>query len=212
MADAKCKTCRRIGEKLFLKGERCFTPKCAVVRKPYAPGSHGKKRGRAPSEYSRQLHEKQKLKALYGVSETQFRRYVTVAAARHGQSVEELMSQLERRLDNTVFRLGLAFSRSVARQLASHGHLLVNNKRVTIPSYAVRPGDLISVRKESLQKPPFKEALERVKKYTPRRGLTLTARHSPPKWHAFQTPRTLEYSLPTSRPFLSIIHARIFIH
>lgn len=165
--DAKCKICRRAGEKLFLKGERCFTPKCGVVRKPYAPGVHGKRRGRALSEYGRQLREKQKLKALYGLTEAQFRRYVVAAAAHRGRSVEELMAQLERRLDNVVFRTGIAFSRSIARQLTSHGHITVNGKRITIPSYAVRPGDIIGIRKESADKPPLKEARERIKKYTP---------------------------------------------
>ncbi|MDP3795040.1 MAG: 30S ribosomal protein S4 [bacterium] len=173
MSEAKCKICRHVGEKLFLKGERCFTPKCAVVRKPYKPGVHGKRRGRAPSEYGRQLLEKQKLKALYGVREEQFRRYIASASGQESNNIEALLSGLERRLDNAVFRLGLGFSRSIARQLTSHGHILVNGKRITIPSYPVGPGDVLTIRKESADKGPFKDVSERLKKYTPPAWLTL---------------------------------------
>lgn len=146
---SKCKRCRRAGEKLFLKGERCSTPKCAMVRKPYAPGFHGGKRGGRParrSEYGTQLNEKQKLRFLYGVSESQFSTYVAKALANKSQDVgSSLVQSLESRLDNVVFRLGFAVSRSLARQMVSHGHVLVNGKRVTIASFTVKNNDEVKL-------------------------------------------------------------------
>jgi len=147
--ESKCKRCRRAGEKLFLKGDRCSTPKCAMVRKPYAPGFHGGKRGGRParrSEFGAQLNEKQKLRFLYGVSESQFSTYVAKALANKTQDVAmSLVQSLESRLDNVVFRLGFAVSRSLARQMVSHGHILVNNKRVTIASFKVKDGDEVKL-------------------------------------------------------------------
>ncbi|MBI2624693.1 30S ribosomal protein S4 [Candidatus Parcubacteria bacterium] len=160
--NAKCKTCRAVGEKLFLKGERCFSPKCAVIRKPYPPGVHGKRKRRAPSEYGRQLQAKQKLRALYGVGEKQFQRYIEA-----GRLGEQLMSKLEARLDNTVFRAGFALSRSIARQLVGHGHFTVNSRRVDVPSFVVGPGMTVAVRPASRSKAPFQGLAERLQKHEP---------------------------------------------
>lgn len=156
-----CKLCRREGEKLFLKGERCMTPKCAMERRAYPPGQHGRgtqfrRRGRA-SEYSRQLREKQKVRRLYGVLERQFRRYYKEASRRKGQTGANLLTLLESRLDNVVYRMGFADSRAQARQLVQHGHFWFNGRPTNIPSRLVKPGDVISVRQQSRQKNFFKE-------------------------------------------------------
>lgn len=157
-----CKICRRMGEKL------CGRAKCAAIRKPYPPGGRAKKRRRQSStEYSKQLREKQKVKALYGLGERQFRRYVQHALTQRGKTIESLLSRLERRLDNVAYRLGFASSLPAARQLAAHGHFMVNGKRVTVPSYRVDPGDVIEVRSGSRERAPFREMQERLKKYTP---------------------------------------------
>ena len=140
--DASCRLCRRAGEKLFLKGERCLGPKCALTRRAVAPGMHGNSRRRRVSDYGLQLREKQKAKATYGVLERQFRRYYDLAS-RQANTGFGLLSLLERRLDNVVYRAGLAQSRAQARQLISHGHFQVNGKRTGIPSYQVRPDDLV---------------------------------------------------------------------
>lgn len=167
MENAKCKICRSVGEKLFLKGERCFTPKCAVIRKPYPPGVHGQKRRRGLSEYGQQLKEKQKVRALYGVGERQFRRYFDEVSHEAGLVGENLMAKLEARLDNAIFRAGFALSRSIARQLVSHGHFFVNGRRVDIPSYSVRSGDVITVRPASRALGPFNDLASRLKKHEP---------------------------------------------
>jgi small subunit ribosomal protein S4 len=143
--DPKCKQCRREGMKLFLKGERCLTEKCAIERRPYPPGQHG--RGRIKqSEYLTQLREKQKAKRYYGVLERQFRTYYEKASRKSGVTGDNLLRQLECRLDNIVYRLGFAASRAQARQLVRHGHFFVNGRRVNIPSYQVRPDDVLSVK------------------------------------------------------------------
>lgn len=170
MENAKCKTCRALGEKLFLKGERCFSPKCAIIRKPYPPGVHGKGKRRKPSEYGQQLKEKQKVRAIYDVGERQFRRYVREAGREAGRVGEQLMAKLESRLDNAVFRAGFALSRSIARQLVTHGHLSVNARRVDIPSFAVAPGMVIAIRPASRSRAPFEGLAERL------------AKHAPPVW------------------------------
>lgn len=139
-----CRLCRREGVKLYLKGERCYTSKCAIERRKYAPGQHGQ-RQRKLAEYGVQLREKQKLKRIYRVLERQFRTYFKEAVRRRGVTGELLLQQLETRLDNTVFRMGFASSRRQARQLVNHGHFRVNGKKVNIPSYVVRPGDVISL-------------------------------------------------------------------
>jgi small subunit ribosomal protein S4 len=143
--DPKCRVCRRAGVKLFLKGTRCFSPKCPIERRGGQPPGMHKDRRRQVSEYGTQLFEKQKVKALYGVSERQFRRYFDRALKVKGATGEALIQLLERRLDNAVFRLGLTPSRSVARQLVSHGHVVVDDKAVTIPSLSVKPGMVISI-------------------------------------------------------------------
>lgn len=141
----RCRLCRREGIKLYLKGNRCFTDKCPVDRRSYAPGEHGQRRKKL-SEYGIQLREKQKARRIYGVLERQFRRYFQLAERSRGVTGETLLQVLERRLDNVVYRLGLAASRSEARQLVRHGHFSVNDRKVNIPSYMVREGDVIAVR------------------------------------------------------------------
>jgi small subunit ribosomal protein S4 len=144
----KCRVCRREGMKLFLKGERCLTEKCAVERRSYPPGEHG--RGRIKqSEYLLQLREKQKARRYYGLLEKQFRNYYEKAAQRSGITGENLLRLLETRLDNVVYRLGFAASRAQARQVVRHGHFLVNGRRVNIPSYQVKPGDVVQMRDAS---------------------------------------------------------------
>jgi small subunit ribosomal protein S4 len=144
----QCKQCRREGQKLFLKGQRCLTEKCGVERRSYPPGEHGRGRVRA-SEYRQQLREKQKARRYYQILERQFRNYYEKAASQPGVTGENLLRLLERRLDNVLVRLGFAASRRQARQLISHGHWMVNGRRVDIPSYQVRPDDVISIRAES---------------------------------------------------------------
>ena len=141
---ADCRLCRRVGAKLFLKGDRCCTEKCALERRNYAPGEAGKKRVKE-SEYRMQLREKQKTKRIYGILEKQFRGYYDMANRQEGVTGENLLRILESRLDNVVYRLGFAKSRAEARQQVRHGHILVNGKRVDIPSFRVRPGDLVAV-------------------------------------------------------------------
>jgi small subunit ribosomal protein S4 len=140
-----CKLCRREGTKLFLKGSRCLSDKCAIERRNYPPGEHGRRRGRRPSDYHVQLREKQKVKRIYGVFERQFRKYFKEAAQQRGITGEALLTALERRLDNVVYRMGLGLSRPHARQIIRHGHVQVNGGRVNIPSYQVGQGDVISV-------------------------------------------------------------------
>ncbi|HUT75347.1 MAG TPA: 30S ribosomal protein S4 [Armatimonadota bacterium] len=152
--DARCRQCRREGTRLFLKGDRCYTPKCAVERRTYPPGQHGQRR-RKVSDYGLQLREKQKLRTIYGVLERQFRRYFEQAERRPGVTGENLLQLLERRLDNVVYRLSFAGSRSQARQLVAHGHFLVNGRQLNVPSYIVRAGDLIEVGAGSKQAEPI---------------------------------------------------------
>lgn len=143
--DAKCRQCRREGEKLFLKGEKCFTDKCAVERRAYAPGQHGQKSGARLSDYGKQLREKQKLRRTYGVLERQFRNTYKEAARSKGVTGERLLQLLESRLDSVVYRMGFGASRSESRQVVRHNAILVNGKRVNIPSYQVKAGDVIEV-------------------------------------------------------------------
>lgn len=174
--EAKCRKCRRAGEKLFLKGERCYSVKCALLRKPYAPGQHRRRVSRfALSEYGQQLLEKQKVKLIYGLNEAQLRKYFQEATKSKEATDEALFKKLELRLDNVVFRLGFAPSRRSARQLISHGHILVNNRKVTIPSFSLKKGDLIQIRPQSLNKAPFKNLVNTLKKYQPPAFLSLDA-------------------------------------
>jgi small subunit ribosomal protein S4 len=155
----QCKQCRREGMKLFLKGERCMTDKCAVERRPYPPGEHGRHRTRQ-SEYRQQLREKQRARRYYQLLERQFRNYYERATRQPGVTGENLLRLLERRLDNVLVRLGFAASRRQARQLTTHGHFLLNGRRVNIPSYQLRPGDVISVREGSKSVSVIREATE----------------------------------------------------
>lgn len=153
-----CRLCRRDGVKLFLKGERCYTSKCAIERRKYPPGQHGQ-RQRKLADYGIQLREKQKLKRIYRILERQFRSYFKEAVRRKGVTGEILLQLLEMRLDNAVYRLGMGLSRRQARQLVNHEHFLVNGKKVNIPSYQVRPGDVISVTQTSKTAGAIVEAL-----------------------------------------------------
>ncbi len=168
MLNDKCKICRRVGKKLFLKGARCYSPKCAVLKRPFPPGPESK-RGSVMTDYGREFLEKQKMKFWYGLRETQFKKYAkeTLANLRKIKSSAEdaFISRLELRLDNFVFRMGLATSIKQARKLVSHGHISVNGKKVNIPSYEVRKGDKVSVREKSKEKTYFKKAAEELKKY-----------------------------------------------
>ena len=154
-----CRLCRREGCKLFLKGDRCYGPNCAVGKRPTPPGEHGQARQRKQSEYGMQLREKQKAKFVYGVLEKQFHGYFEKAKAMPGVTGENLMRILESRLDNVIFRLGFAKTRKEARQIVTHGHIHVNGKRVDIPSFRVRPGDLVSVAPKSKELLVIKSAL-----------------------------------------------------
>jgi small subunit ribosomal protein S4 len=158
---SECRLCRAENLKLFLKGDRCYSDKCAIDRRPYAPGQHGKSR-REFSEYGNQLREKQKVKRIYGVLERQFRNYFKKAERKKGITGQNLLILLERRLDNAVYRLGFANSRNEARQLVKHSHFLVNGKRVNIPSYPIKPGDAIQLRDKSKNISGISEALESV--------------------------------------------------
>ena len=154
-----CRLCRREGQKLFLKGERCYSEKCALEKRAYAPGQHGQNR-KKNSNYGLQLREKQKAKRFYGLQETQFRNYFDKAAAKKGMTGANLLIMLETRLDNAVFRMGFASSRKEARQLVTHGHFTVNGKKADIPSMAVKAGDVIAVKEKSASSPKFKEIKE----------------------------------------------------
>ena len=157
--DSVCKLCRREGQKLFLKGERCYTEKCAVTRRAYAPGQHGQGRKKT-SEYGLQLRAKQMTRRYYGVLESQFRKYYTLATKKEGKTGDELLIVLESRLDNVVYRLGWASSRAEARQLVVHGHFTVNGQRVDIPSYLVKVGEVISIKDTSRKSEKIKSAVE----------------------------------------------------
>lgn len=167
--DSVCKLCRREGQKLFLKGQRCYTDKCAVTRRAYAPGQHGQGRKKV-SEYGLQLRAKQMTKRFYGVLETQFRNYYDLATRKEGKTGDELLSILESRLDNIVYRMGWASSRAEARQLIVHGHFSVNGKKVDIPSFLAKAGDVVSIRDKSRKSDKFKVILE------------AGASHPVPKW------------------------------
>ena len=158
--DAKCRQCRREGEKLFLKGEKCFTDKCAVERRSYAPGQHGQKSGQRLSGYGVQLREKQKIRRTYGVLERQFRKVYAEADRRKGQTGENLLQLLESRLDTVAYRMGFGASRAEARQLVRHNGVLVNGKRVNIPSYDLRPGDTVELAEKTRGHLRVKAALE----------------------------------------------------
>jgi small subunit ribosomal protein S4 len=158
--DPKCKQCRREGEKLFLKGEKCFTDKCGIEKRSYPPGQHGQRRGGRLSDYGVQLREKQKLRKIYGILEKQFRSYYAEADRLKGVTGENLLQLLESRLDNVVYRMGIGVSRSESRQLVRHNSITVNGNRVNIPSYQVKPGDQVAVAEASKNQLRVKAATE----------------------------------------------------
>ena len=158
--DAKCRQCRREGEKLFLKGEKCFTDKCAVERRSYAPGQHGQKIGQRLSDYGKQLREKQKIRKIYGVLERQFRKTYAEASRSKGVTGERLLQLLETRLDSVAYRMGFGASRTESRQLVRHNGIRVNGKRVNIPSYQVSPGDVVEVAEKAKVQLRVKAAVE----------------------------------------------------
>jgi small subunit ribosomal protein S4 len=168
MLDSKCKICRRVGVKLFLKGERCMSPKCALVKRPYVPGNKGKRRKKALSEFGKELKEKQKLRNLYHLSEKQFKNYVKEILEKRG-GVEDagvlLMKKLTSRLDNVIFEAGFANSRAQARQFVSHRHFMVNGRRVSIPSFEIKKGDIIKLSPSSVKKPAFSNIAAYLKKH-----------------------------------------------
>jgi small subunit ribosomal protein S4 len=180
-----CRLCRREGMKLFLKGERCYTEKCAIEKRNFPPGQHGKTRKAKLAGYGVQLREKQKVKRIYGVLEDQFRRYFESADRTRGITGETLLQLLERRFDNVIYRLGLATSRAQARQLVRHGHFLVNGKKVDIPSYSLRAGDVVTVKSASQKNATIVHAMEEVKG----RGI--------PAWLTFDGDTGKVMSLPT---------------
>ena len=157
--DEQCRICRREGQKLFLKGSRCYSDKCSISRRNYAPGQHGQKRAKL-SEYGTQLREKQKTKSYYGVGEKQFRKYFEMASNKKGVTGENLLQILESRLDNVIYRLGFGQSRAQARQFVNHGQFEVNGKKVDIPSFNVSVGDEIKLREKSQKNVMFKENFE----------------------------------------------------
>jgi small subunit ribosomal protein S4 len=161
--DSVCRLCRREGLKLFLKGERCYTDKCAIERRNYPPGMHGQGRSKF-SEYAIQLREKQKVRRMYGLMERQFRRYFEIAERSRGITGEALLLLLEQRMDNMIYRMGFATSRAEARQFVRHGHFLVDGRKVDIPSFRVRPGQVISVRERSRSMGRINEALEQAER------------------------------------------------
>jgi small subunit ribosomal protein S4 len=162
--DNKCKQCRRVGEKLFLKGERCLGPKCAMVKRNYAPGFHGPKGRKRSSDYGLQLTEKQKAKKFYGLQEKQFSLTFQKASKKTGDAGKNFLRALEMRLDNVIYRLGWAASRSQARQLVNHGHFTVNSRKADIPSFSVKVGQVIKIKKSSQNNRYFKNLGEKLKK------------------------------------------------
>ena len=177
--EKKCKKCRRAGEKLFLKGEKCFTPKCIFERKPFPPGLplSARKHRSMTTEYGLQLKEKQKVRNVYRLSEKQFSAYVKkAAAAKDVAPTEQLFRNLETRLDNVAFRLGFANSRPLARQIVSHGHLTVNGRRVDIPSYKLRKDDVVGLREQSQAKPLFADISEKLQKHVAPSWLKIDAK------------------------------------
>lgn len=171
--DSVCRQCRREGEKLFLKGDRCYSEKCAIEKRPYVPGQHGQGRRQKPTEYGIQLREKQKTKRIYGLMEKQFRNYFKKADRQQGITGENLLILLERRFDNVVYRLGFASSRKEARQLVNHGHFTINGKRADIPSMLVREGDVIHVKEGSRSSAKFQEIKEQAAYKTPPEWLSV---------------------------------------
>lgn len=196
--NAVCRQCRRAGVKLFLKGEKCFSAKCPMVKRKYPPGVHGPKRPARLSEYGLQLREKQKAKKIYGIREKQFKKYYLKASKKKGQPGEELIRLLESRLDNVVFRLGFATSRRQAKQIITHGHIKVNKRKVTIPSFQTKKGDIIEIREESKKKTLFINLAKKLAKLKPPSWLKCNAKNLVGEIVAVPTSKELEQSIDTS--------------
>lgn len=203
---ASCRQCRREKLKLFLKGERCFSDKCAFERRSYAPGQHGQARVRKSSDYAVQLREKQKVRRIYGILEDQFRRYFFMADRKKGVTGENLLQLLERRLDNTIYRLGFANSRNQARQLVRHNHIMINGKKVNIPSYLVNVGEEITLKEKSQKNPAVNESIEAVA----RRGVPswLTADHTNYKGTVKTMPVREELTLPIQEQLVVELYSK----
>ena len=202
---AVCRLCRREGIKLFLKGDRCFTAKCAIDRRSYAPGQHGQRRKKI-SEYGIQLREKQKARRIYGVLERQFSRYYDIASRAKGVTGETLLALLESRLDNVVYRLGLARSRAEARQLVRHGHFAVDGRKVSIPSFRLRPGQTVSVRESSRSLPLFQELAEIAEARTTPAWLEATA--SELKGTVIRLPEREEIDVPVQEHLIVELYSK----
>ncbi len=204
--DPVCRLCRREGIKLFLKGERCYTDKCAIERRNYAPGQHGQGRRRKISEYAVQLREKQRLKRMYGLMEKQFRKYFDMAENSKDVTGPALLILLERRFDNMVYRLGMAGSRAEARQLILHRHFMVNGKRVNIPSYLISSGDEITVTERSQKKEVFRKSLE----LGQRRGLPAWLTVDPEKFAGkiMKLPEREELTMPVNERLIVELYSK----
>jgi len=209
MPESKCSICRRAGDKLFLRGDRCLSPKCALLRRNSPPGPKGKRRFAAVSEYGKELKEKQMLKFWYGLREKQFSKYVKKALARRKlvNNIDlYLSSLLEKRLDNVVFRLGFGVSRKQARKMVSHNHFLVNGKRCNLPSYEVKKGDVISVKPLSLKKTAFQNILISIKKYQQPGWLELNKEKLEGK--VLRDPTEEEINIPVEIPIILEFYSR----
>lgn len=197
--DPKCKKCRRYGEKLFLKGERCNTPKCAITRRNYAPGIHGPKGSPRQSEYGAQLFEKQKAKKIYGMREKQFKNYFIKASKKKGLTGNMLTQLLETRLDNVVFRLGLANSRASSRQIVNHGHITINNQSVNIPSCQVKINDIIKIKKNSKKNNYFQNIAKTIIKDTIPKWLEMNLKELSGKVIALPSQADIDKSINTKQ-------------
>ncbi|MDE2180099.1 MAG: 30S ribosomal protein S4 [candidate division NC10 bacterium] len=203
--DPVCKLCRREGLKLFLKGDRCFSANCAIEKRNYAPGMHGQRRTKV-SDYCRQLREKQKMRRIYGVLETQFRKYFHLAERQTGMTGENLVKILEQRLDSVVHHLGFSASRAQARLLITHGHVLVNGRKMDIASYRVRPGDTIEVRPKSREMTAIKAALEGAKRRTLPSWLELDATNM--KGTVRSIPSREEIAIPVEEQLIVALYSK----
>ncbi|HEY3315397.1 MAG TPA: 30S ribosomal protein S4 [Bacillota bacterium] len=201
-----CRLCRREGTKLYLKGERCYSNKCLIDRHPYPPGEHGDARPRKTSEYQGQLREKQKARRIYGVMERQFRRYYARAAKVKGVTGQYLLQLLERRLDNVVYRLGLAVSRPEARTLVRHNHFTVNGKRVNIPSYQIKEGDVVAVAEGSKSSIKFKNLAEGLKQRSAPAWLELEAENL--RGRVLRLPLREEIDVPVQERMIIELYSR----
>lgn len=204
---AVCRQCRREGTKLYLKGDKCYSDKCAFTKRGYAPGQHGQGQARKKvSEYGMQLREKQKARRIYGILEGQFRKYFERADRQKGITGENLLVMLERRLDNVVYRLGFAESRTQARQLVRHGHFTVNGHRVDIPSFLVKPGSVIEIKEGSKESPIFKEIIEGLATKTVPAWLELSAASATGKVSRYPTRE--EIDIPIQEHFIVELYSR----